>query len=326
MDDKLNEDVNMLIVVSGVSGVYPLIIGLVPQMVTHVTTLNGKIVAIKAQAQKTGISIQGLYVVKSQSKSKLVAITDVGSAAIRSLANANDDAEMKGKAKLKAYELEKLHKNDLITKSTELLALANTLSAQLEDHGLVAADLTEWASLLNDFNTTAEKPRVEQEIHKADLAILKTMVADALRWMKETMDDTAIAFKRKNPAFFKLYTFAREKHHQGHRKNDAGEDVVNPGEFVLDVARGGAIVLVGFPILPNVTYLIENLKNTKLRFWTQATNEAPATIPAEAGVLEIEEDLEKLGSALGAPDKPYLFFANESVTEDGQVAINTVEE
>ena len=73
-------------------------------------------------------------------------------------------------------------------------------------------------------------------------------------------------------------------------------------------------------------YLIENLKEAKLRYWAQETQEAPASIPAASGVLAIEEDLQRKGSELGAPDKPYLFFGNENTDVDGQVAINTVEE
>ncbi len=326
MDDKLNEDVNMLIVVKGICKANPAIMALVPQMELHLTTLSEKIISIKALAQRCGISIRGLYVVKSEGKVKLVSITDVGSAALRSLASATNDADLKAKAKQKAYQLEKLHKNDLISKSAELLALANLHSAALEDHGLEAADLTEWQSLLDAFTGSAETPRIEQEVHKSDLVTLKTIVADTLRWMRETMDDTAIAYKRRKPEFYQLYSFAREKHHQGHRKTDTGEEIVNPGEFVLDVLRGGSIVMAGFPIVPDVIYLIENLKETKLRYWAQATQVAPAAIPADSAVLAIEEDLQRKGSELGAPDKPYLFFGNDNTDVDGQVAINTVEE
>ena len=47
MDDKLNEDVNMLLTVKGICAAYPLVVALVPQMVIHVTTLDGKIEDIK---------------------------------------------------------------------------------------------------------------------------------------------------------------------------------------------------------------------------------------------------------------------------------------
>jgi hypothetical protein len=325
MDDKLNEDVNMLLLIKGIGSAYPAAVAQVPQMVIHFTTLGGKIVDIKALAQSTGISIHGLYVVKGSSKEKLVALTATGCAAIRSLANATDDEGMRIAAKWKAYQLDRLHKNDLVTKSEIFLAQATTLGAQLIPHGFEAADLTEWDDTLTDYIAQAEDPGVKKEIHKADLAALKELVAGTLRWMTNVMDDTAMAYQRKNPEFYRLYKFGREKHHQGHRKNDAGEDVVNPGEYILDILRGGGMAMAGFPILPGVTYFIENLKNARLRFWTQASPDVPATIPSDSGILEIEEDLEKLGSVLGAPDKPYLFFANESATEDGQVSINSVE-
>ncbi len=325
MNDKLNEDLNQMLVVDGVCGAYPSAIAKIPQMVLHKATLEGIIVNIKDKAQTTGTPLQGLYVVKSVSKTNIVLITEAGCAGIRSYADSINDLNLKISFKYKAYQLDKLHKNDLITISTNALAKATTLGAALVPHGITATDLAEWDTSLTTFSTDAEVPAVHVEINKSNLAGLVTMVADGLRWMRNTMDDTALGFKRKDPDFFQLYTFAREKHHQAHHHRPVVEgEIITPGEYYLDILRGGTIMRVGFPILPGNTYLIENVKNCRLRFWTQATPDAPTEIPAEAGIMEIGEELEKMGAILGAPEKPYMFIGNESLTEDGGVAINIV--
>ena len=323
MDDKLNEDVNQLLTVSAVCHAYPTVLLLVDRMGAHLITLDGKIFDIKAKAQLTGINIHGLYVVKGDAKTGLVAIMVSGFAAIRSLATELGDKNLKNSAKYKAYQIERLHKNDLITLSTNFLAVATNNAAQLIAHGFEAADITEWQTLHTAFVGAAEAPAVKREVHKTDLSELKSMVSEALFWVRDTMDDTAFAFKRKAPSFFKLYTFAREKHHQGHRKRKSGgETITNPGEYILDILRGNKIMMAGFPILPDKTYLFENLKQANLRFWTQETSVAPAEIPEDAAILEIAEDLESKGTLLGAPGKPYLFFGNQALTEDGEVAIS----
>jgi hypothetical protein len=325
MDDRLNEDVNSLIKVSGICGAYPAAMLLVAYMEVCRNALNAKIAAIKDMAQVCGISIHGLYVVKHSQKDELVEISGVGAGAIRSYASAQNDLDLKGKVKMKAYQIDKLHKNDLLTKCTEYYLIAKGLGAALADHGFDANDIIEWKKAIDDFTAGAEAPGVNVEINKSHSDDLKKLVADTLRWVKDVMDDTALAYKRKDPAFFKLYTFGREKHKQGHRHRQPGEEeVVTPGEYILDILKNGGIALVGFPILPGNTYLIENLMDSKLRYWEQDTNVPPATIPTDAGIFDTGGELEKTGSELGAPDKPYLFFGNEDPLIDGQVAINIV--
>ncbi len=325
MNDKLNEDLNQLLVVDGVCAAYPLAMAKIPQMVLHKATLEEIIENIKQKAQITGTPLQGLYVVKSTSKTDLVLVSEAGCAAIRSYAKSINDVDLLTTAKYKGYQLEKLHKNDLITVSTNCHAKAVLLGALLVPHGFAATDITEWGHSITAFSASADVPAVKVEINKSNLAGLVTMVADGLRWVRTTMDDTALGFKRKDPDFFQLYTFAREKHHQAHHHRPVVEgEIITPGEYYLDILRGGTIVRVGFPILPDKTYLIENVKNCRLRFWTQATPDAPTEIPAEAGIMEIGEELEKTGAILGAPEKPYMFFGNESLGEDGGVAINIV--
>ncbi|MEI8202665.1 MAG: hypothetical protein WCH34_06610 [Bacteroidota bacterium] len=327
MDDKLNEDVNQLQTIKGIFQDNPIAIGKINRMGVHKTELDNKLDAIKAQAQKTGISVHGLYVVKSSSKESLILILEGGMAAINSHAYEIGDNELFASSKFKAYQLERLHKNDLITKSSIFLEIATNLGAAvLEPHGFDAADLTLWQNTHTAFENAAEAPSVGVETHKTDLSNLKKMVADDLRWLKVVVDTTAIGYKRKDPSFYKLYTFAREKHHQGHRHRKKGEEVItSPGEYVLDILKGGKIAIVGFPILVDKTYLVENTKEAALRYWNQASDVAPETVPESAAILAIGGELENTGIQLGAPAKPFMFFANESLTEDGQVAINIVE-
>ena len=229
---------------------------------------------------------------------------------------------------MKAYQLTKLHKNDLITTSRVFLTKANALGATLlGPHGFSADDLTAWGTLLDDFGTDAEAPAVGREVRKTNTALLAKKVGDALRWMTDEMDDTAKAYKRLKPDFYQLYDFAREKHHQGHHHNGDGDNGEGgtPGEYVMDILKGGGMVVAGFPLLATNTYLAENIGNTKLRFWTQSTSELPASIPVDAGFINIGDEMDKTGGGLGAPDKPFLFFGNDNPTEDGQVSVNIVE-
>lgn len=327
MDIQLNDDINEMLKIKGIFNASPTSINLIPRMVEHKTALDTRLSDIFHLAQKTGTTIHGFYLAKSSSKNDLVLITEAGCAAIRSHGNATHNQEMADAAKWKAYQLEPLHKNDLIAKSTTFLAQATTLGAALAPYGFDAADLSDWASMLTAYTNAAEEPGVKVEIHKTDLDDLKKMVADGLRWLKNDVDVTAIAYKRKDPSFYKLYTFSRQKHKQGYRHRKPGEPETNtPGEFVLDILKGGNMAVVGFPLLADTMYLVENTKNTELRYWAQAEPEPPQTIPTDASILEIDGSFQHKGALLGAPQKPYFFFGNASVSEDGQVAINVVEE
>jgi len=319
MDIRLNEDVNELLVLQGIFHGYPLKVALVARMVVHGTTLDGKISDIKQKAIDAGIDISGLYEQKKDSRILLVDITDGGSAAMRSLARATDDFELKGFAKMKGYQLDKLPKNNLITKSQSLLDRANLLHEDLEDHGLEAADLTYWHDKLEAFTTDAETPRVRVEVRKRDLVELKGMVSDALNWLTDEVDDTAKAFKRRDLSFYTLYKFGRQKHHQGVRRG--AEDRATEGDYSFNVLHGD-IEIAGFPILAGNIYTIKNLKDVRLRYWTQATPEVPEVIPEDASLLELRDNLAKSGEILGAPDKPYLFFGNGSDGLDGEVGIS----
>ncbi len=318
MDVRLNENVNELLIVQAILHGYPTVVALVPQMVLHGTTLDGKLIEIKLKAQATGISIRGLYDLKKDSKASLVDITDGGCAAMRSLAKATDDAELHGFAKIKGYQLDRLLKNELIAKCQSLYDRAVLVHADLEDHGFDADDMTDWHDKLVAFTNDAETPRVGTEVHKKDLEELHSMVSDALNWLTDTVDDTAKAFKRKNPSFYTLYKFAREKHHQGSRRT--AEEMANDGDYVINVLHG-EIKIAGFPILVGKNYLIKSLKDVRLRYWTQDTPKAPEVIPEDASLLEMRANLVKSGEILGAPDKPYLFFGNGSDGMDGEVGI-----
>ncbi len=140
--------------------------------------------------------------------------------------------------------------------------------------------------------------------------------------MKTMLDTAAKPFRKKDPAFFKLYKKCRKLHLQGHRKRKPGDNGA-PGEFdkIIPMLK---IVPMGFQIEAGKIYLFSNLGNPDLKYWTQATPDAPTTIPAGFKLITGGDEATQSSVDLGFPDKTYLFVANESNTEDGEIGIDEV--
>ena len=136
------------------------------------------------------------------------------------------------------------------------------------------------------------------------------------------LDTAAKPFRKKDAAFFKLYKKCRKLHLQGHRKRKPGDSGA-PGEFdkVIPMLK---IVPMGFQIAAGKIYLLSNLGNPDLKYWTQATPDAPTTIPAGFKLITGGDEATQSSVDLGFPDKTYLFVANESNTEDGEIGIDEV--
>ncbi|MEI8204150.1 MAG: hypothetical protein WCH34_14105 [Bacteroidota bacterium] len=214
MDDKLKKDIDKLIAIKKVFHDNPKAIEKIARMGVHQSTLDGKIESIHALVQKIETNDKGIDVPKKGLKNDLVLICEGGIAAIYSHAEAIGDKELMASAKFKAYQLVRLKKDELKKISADFLKKARHLGALLKPHGFSAADLTEWENKHDAFVSDAKEPVEAKERLKTPLALLKTEVADTLRWLKDDVDFTAIGYKRKDPAFYKLYVSARKKSHE----------------------------------------------------------------------------------------------------------------
>ncbi|MEI6851836.1 MAG: hypothetical protein WCL06_03295 [Bacteroidota bacterium] len=193
----------------------------------------------------------------------------------------------------------------------------------LADHGYLPADLTTLQDTLTKFSAEMNKPEEHIKTNDADIIFRDKKYHELVDFMKNKLDLAAKPFKKKNPYFFTLYRKCRKLHLQGHRKSSGGEGTGTPGEFDIKVPML-KILAIPFKLEEGKIYLFSNLGNGDLVYWTQATPDVPATVPAEKWKIVGGDEATQNSVELCYPDKVFLFVANESNTEDGEIAIDEV--
>lgn len=193
----------------------------------------------------------------------------------------------------------------------------------LHDHGYDPVDLTDLDGNLTLFDKALNTPEQEIKEHKVEVDDRDKKFDLLTNYMKNEMDSAAKPLKKKDPYFYKLYRTCRKLHLQGHRKSSDSTDGGQTGEFDIVVPRT-KIVAIPFQVAENKVYLFSDLGNCDLVYWTQATPDVPATVPAEKWKIVGGDEATRNSAELGFPTKVYLFVANESNEEDGEIAIDEV--
>lgn len=298
----------------------PTAIAKVPIMAGRVTTAKGLIIDVIKADQKVIINNTGIADLKEIIRDELTIEILFGYDAITSYANESNDPVLKQQAHYTQSDLDRMAGDRLLEVGNNLKNKIGELTvAVLAPHGFEAADETALADTLLKFENQLNKP--EEAIKNHDILVIdrNEKFHKMQSYFKNELDSAAKPLRKKDPMFYKLYKKCRKLHLQGHHSGGGGE----AGEFEIQVPAM-KIIPIPFKILEGKVYMFSNLGDGDLVYWTQATPEAPLTVPDIKWKIVSGEEAVRNSAELGYPGKVFLFVANESNSVDGKIGIDEV--
>jgi hypothetical protein len=295
----------------------------VPIFVTRVA--QGKLILkdLLNANKKVIIQMTGLAKDKKEARKAFTIELELGYDALRSWGAEGNSHLIQDMAHYTPSDLANLGGKELILVGENLVDKINEIGVDtLADHGFTPDDMTSLQDTLAKFTEEMDKPETAIKTHDADTVFRDKIYHELVDFMKNKLDLASKPFKKKNPYFFTLYRKCRKLHLQGHRKHEEGGGGT-PGEFDIKVPMT-TIVPIPFQIVEGKIYLFSNLGDGDLVYWTQATPDAPATVPDEKWLIAAGDEATRNSAELGFPDKVYLFVANESNSVDGEIGIDEV--
>ncbi|MEI8202307.1 MAG: hypothetical protein WCH34_04800 [Bacteroidota bacterium] len=303
----------------------PSVIVLVPIMGTRLNEGKALLQAFLTADQKVLANESGIAITKQVARDNLIVDVEFGYAVIYSYAIEIKDETLKESSYYTASSFNLMSGEELLNVGKNLkIKLAGFQLADLEPHGFTSGDSTELNVRLTAFEDLLVAPEKETKEHKILVADRDEKHSKMVAFMNDDLDAAARLLKKKDRDFYQLYKICRKLHLQGHRKRKKNEAGSVNDEYTKKVGPL-KIEKIDFQIGANKTYLFSNIGDRNLKWWTQESSEAPLTIPLNAGVLTAGEEFVKTSVELEYSTKPHLFFANESNSEDGEVAIDEVD-
>jgi hypothetical protein len=302
----------------------PTAIAKVPIMATRITVAKGLVSDVIDADQLAMIDMSGLADQKEATRELLTTEILFGYDVIGSLADETNDLVLKKMVHYPESALDEMGGADLLEVGQNLKAKVTELTVPvLVPHGYEVADETALTDTLIKFEKQINQPESEIKDHGLLIIDRNQKYHKMLTYFKNQLDSAAKPLRKKDPMFYILYKKCRKLHLQGHRGGSGSEGGGEPGEFDIKVPAL-KIVPIPFKILEGKIYLFANLGDGDLVYWTQATPDAPATVPAEKWKIVGGDEAVRNSIELGYPDKVFLFVANESNEVDGEIAIDEV--
>ena len=266
----------------------------------------------------------GLADHKQLVREKVTMDIELGYDTLRSVAIETNDAVLMKSSHYSPSDLDKMTGIALVEVGKNLETKLSEFSiSDLEGHGYSNSDLTELHDNLALFDKALNTPESEIKAHKVDMDDRNQKFNALVVFMKEVMDASAKPFKKKDPYFYNLYRTCRKLHLQGHRKNKSNDENTTPGGFAVKVGMT-KIVGIPFKLLENKVYLFSNLGDCNLVYFTQATPDIPTSVPDNNWKIVAGDEATRNSAELGYPDNVYLFVANTSNTQDGEIGIDEI--
>jgi hypothetical protein len=205
MNSKQEAKMNMYDAVISHCNQNPAIVGTVPAFLAALTAFSSKYSSLVSTAQLEINEISGVAINKSVARKNLAQQASDISSAVFALAAANNDNDMKEKARNPVSKLINLRDELLAPACQNIHDLANTNIAALALYGITAATLTSFQSAIDSYTTAIPAPRnaVSQRVVYAKN--IKTLIKEADGILKDQMDKIAPQFKAANMLFYNTY-------------------------------------------------------------------------------------------------------------------------
>lgn len=157
-------------------------------------------------------SIQQSKDLKGITKDKHTLIEDLSdlvidvAGAVHSYANAKGDQTLQSKVDYKTHKVHIMNQAQLIDAAGVVLEEAKKIPAEaLEEEGITAEEMTQFADLYSQFKDTKNDKREAQIEHSGYTDRIADLFAEAADLKKNTLDRLATQFQRKAPEFYQKY-------------------------------------------------------------------------------------------------------------------------
>ena len=171
--------------------------------------LDGKITAIRTERQKQEKDASGLVTERKMQRETLLRLTLKVSGSLLAYASVTNNAELTGIADYTKSELMKARDNIFYDKARIIYEAAQPLATQLAGYNIVAADITQFQTLLGQFLTTIPKRRNATAVSKSATTAIGGLFKDVDAILKNKLDKLVLSFRVTNPDFYTNYLNAR---------------------------------------------------------------------------------------------------------------------
>jgi hypothetical protein len=131
------------------------------------------------------------------------------SGSLLAYASVTNNAELTGIADYTKSELMKARDNIFYDKARIIYEAAQPLATQLAGYNIVAADITQFQTLLGQFLTTIPKRRNATAVSKSATTAIGGLFKDVDAILKNKLDKLVLSFRVTNPDFYTNYLNAR---------------------------------------------------------------------------------------------------------------------
>ena len=176
---------------------------------TAKTELDGKITAIRTERQKQEKDASGLVKERKLLRDTLMRQTLKVSGALMAYASAVNNAELMGVVDYPPSELGKARDNIFYDKARIIYEAAQPLATQLAGYNIVAADITQFQTLLGQFLVAIPKRRNATAVSKSATTAIGGLFKDTDAILKNKLDKLVLSFRVTNPDFYTNYLNAR---------------------------------------------------------------------------------------------------------------------
>jgi hypothetical protein len=205
MTNKYEAKLNMYNAVSAFCQTNAATIATIPALATAVTLFNTKKQELVDAAEQEAQIIQGITQNKGNLKKTVCQTATSHAAALFAYATAQNNEELKAKAKLNYSALFRLKDDELTIALQNLSAELTANTAALAPYGITPAIITAFNTLITDYSNAVPAPRNAASLRKAASAQLKTKIKEVDDVLKLQMDKLALQFKSTNKPFHDEY-------------------------------------------------------------------------------------------------------------------------
>jgi Carboxypeptidase regulatory-like domain len=205
MTSKNEAKLNMYNAVAAFAQTNAATINSIPALTTAITAFNAKRQQLIDAAEQESQVIVGITQNKTNLKKSLCQTATSHAAVLFAFATAQNDEDLKAKAKMANSDLFKLKDDELTIKMQNLAANLTANQAGLAPYGITPAIITAFNTLLTNYSGAVPSPRNAASIRKAAAEQLKSLYKEVDSILKLQVDKIALQFKATNKPFHDEY-------------------------------------------------------------------------------------------------------------------------
>jgi len=177
----------------------------VPALAAAITTFNTRLQELKDAATEEAQIITGITKNKGNLKKTLCETAATNAAILFAYATAENNEELKAKARISYSDFSKLRDEDLTLYSQNISTALTASQAALAGYGITAAVVTEFNTLIAQYNSAVPSPRNAASLRKTYSLQLKELFKTVDTILKLQIDKLMLQFKKSNTNLYNDY-------------------------------------------------------------------------------------------------------------------------